>query len=118
VADARAVQRVVIGILVLNLAVAAAKAAYGAISGSLAVTSDALHSILDAASNVGALMVLRVAAAPPDAGHPYGHRKVEIVAAAMVGILISTAAGGSRGRRSRRCSRTARRPRSADTAWP
>lgn len=91
-ADARAVQRVVVEILVLNLIVAAAKSAYGATSGSLAVTSDALHSILDAASNVGALVVLRVAAAPPDAGHPYGHRKMEIVAAAMVGILISTAA--------------------------
>jgi cation diffusion facilitator family transporter len=92
VADPRAVQRVVVAILVLNLVVAGAKAAYGAISGSLAVTSDALHSILDAASNVGALVVLRIAAAPPDAGHPYGHRKVEILAAAMVGILISAAA--------------------------
>src|SRR5688572_12217339 len=91
-ADTRAVQRVVIGMLILNLVVAGAKAVYGVVSGSLAVTSDALHSILDAASNVGALVVLRVAAAPPDAGHPYGHRKVEIVAAAMIGVLISAAA--------------------------
>ena len=89
---AKAVQRVIVAILVLNLLVAAVKVVYGAMSASLAVTSDALHSLLDAASNVGALMVLRLASAPPDEGHPYGHRKIEIVAAAMVGVLISTAA--------------------------
>jgi cation diffusion facilitator family transporter len=86
------VQRVVVGILVLNLLVAVAKSAYGAVSGSLAVTSDALHSFLDAASNVGALMILRIAAAPPDADHPYGHRKIEIVAAAFIGVVIAAAA--------------------------
>src|SRR4029078_7171841 len=51
-----------------------------------------LPCTLDAPSSGGARRVLRVAAAPPDAGHPYGHRKMELVAAAMVGILISTAA--------------------------
>jgi cation diffusion facilitator family transporter len=89
---ARAVQRVIVAILILNLLVAGVKVVYGVVSGSLAVASDALHSLLDAASNVGALMVLRYASAPPDEDHPYGHRKIEIVAAAMVGVLISTAA--------------------------
>ena len=92
VSTAKAVRRVLVAILLLNLLVAGAKVIYGATSGSLAVASDALHSLLDAASNVGALMVLRLAAAPPDEGHPYGHRKIEIVAAAMIGILITTAA--------------------------
>ena len=86
------VQRVVVTILWLNLAVAAAKAAYGFSVGSLAVASDAIHSLLDAASNVVGMVALRLAATPPDEGHPYGHHKIEIVAAAMVGILI---AGGS-----------------------
>jgi cation diffusion facilitator family transporter len=85
------VRRVVLGILVLNLAVAAAKAGYGWVSGSLAVASDALHSLLDASSNVVAMFVLRMAAAPPDEGHPYGHHKMEIVAAAMTGVLIAAA---------------------------
>jgi cation diffusion facilitator family transporter len=89
---ARDVQRVVFTILWLNLAVAAAKGIYGFWSGSLAVASDAIHSLLDAASNIVGLVALRLAAEPPDEGHPYGHHKIEIVAAALVGILI---AGGS-----------------------
>src|SRR5688572_31723084 len=89
---AREVQRVVLTILWLNLAVAAAKAVYGFWSGSLAVASDAIHSLLDAAANIVGLVALRLAASPPDEGHPYGHHKIEIVAAATVGILI---AGGS-----------------------
>ena len=90
--SARAVQRVVVGILVLNVLVAAAKALYGWTSGSLAVSSDALHSLLDAGSNVGALVVLRYAVRPPDSDHPYGHRKLEILAAAVIGVVISVAA--------------------------
>jgi cation diffusion facilitator family transporter len=87
---AKAVQRVILEILALNLAVAIAKAGYGWFSGSLAVTSDALHSLLDAASNVVGVVVLRIALAPPDDEHPYGHRKMEIVAAAFIGVLIAS----------------------------
>jgi cation diffusion facilitator family transporter len=89
---ARAVRRVVLIILALNAMVAGAKGAYGWWSGSLAVASDALHSLLDAAGNVIGALVLRAAASPPDEGHPYGHQKIEIVAAALIGVLI---AGGS-----------------------
>jgi cation diffusion facilitator family transporter len=87
--NARAVQRVVIQILVLNLAVAGAKALYGYLSGSLAVASDAIHSLTDAASNVIGMFVLRMAQKSPDEDHPYGHRKMEIVGAAFIGILIA-----------------------------
>lgn len=85
----RAVRRVVLIVLVLNLVVAVAKAIYGLASGSLAVSTDAVHSFLDASGNVIALVALKIAAAPPDRGHPYGHRKIEIVAAAAVGVLIT-----------------------------
>jgi cation diffusion facilitator family transporter len=88
----REIQRVLSTILWLNLGVAAAKAVVGIASGSLAVASDAIHSLLDAAANVVGMIALRLAATPPDAGHPYGHRKVEIVASVFVGVLI---AGGS-----------------------
>ncbi|MCK6545033.1 cation diffusion facilitator family transporter [Myxococcota bacterium] len=88
----RRVERVVLQILVLNIAVAAAKGVYGWMSGSLAVASDALHSGLDAASNIVGFVALRLAARPPDDDHPYGHEKVEIVAAAVIGFVI---AGGA-----------------------
>jgi cation diffusion facilitator family transporter len=89
---AQEVRRVVVLILVLNLVVAVAKAIYGWLSGSLAVSSDAIHSTTDAASNVVGLLVLRLAQHPPDPGHPYGHHKIEILASGGIGLLIGLAA--------------------------
>lgn len=88
----RAVRRVLLFVLVLNLAVAIAKGVYGAVSGSLAIATDAVHSLADAGNNVLGLVVVHFASAPPDHGHPYGHRKLEIVAAAGIGIIIGLAA--------------------------
>lgn len=90
--DAQAVRRVLVGVLVLNVAVAAAKVLYGLSSGSLAIVSDAVHSLSDGASNVIGLVVMHFATAPPDDGHPYGHRKLEIVAAAGIGVAIGVVA--------------------------
>jgi cation diffusion facilitator family transporter len=86
-----AVQRVVRATLALNLLVAVAKGVYAAWSGSLAVATDAVHSLLDASSNVVGLVALRAASHPPDPDHPYGHRKIEILAAAGIGVLIGGA---------------------------
>jgi cation diffusion facilitator family transporter len=83
-----AVRRVFLLTLGLNAAVALAKAAYGYVSGSLTLGTDALHSILDASSNVLALFGLRWAAVPADARHPYGRQKIEILAALGIGVLI------------------------------
>lgn len=88
----RAVQRVLVIVLVLNLVVAVAKAIFGWWSGSLAIAADALHSFVDAAANVAGLVALRWAAAPPDRQHPYGHNKIEIAAAAGIGVLIALGA--------------------------
>lgn len=90
--DSDAVRRVLLLTFVLNLIVAAAKGAYGLWSGSLAVASDAVHSLLDAGSNIVGWITLRHAAEPPDAEHPYGHRKVEVIAAAFLGVLIGVGA--------------------------
>src|SRR5256885_16744469 len=68
-------------ILALNLVVAIAKLIYGARSGAIAITADGIHSMLDASSNVVALIGIRAARRPPDANHPYGHRKYETFAA-------------------------------------
>jgi cation diffusion facilitator family transporter len=84
----RAVQRIFVVTLALNLVVAAAKALYGYFSGSLALGSDAVHAALDGSSNVLALLGLRWAAAPADANHPYGRHKIEILASVGIGVLI------------------------------
>jgi len=85
----REVTRVLSVILVLNIAVAAAKLIYGMMSGSVAIRADGIHSLFDASSNVVGLIALWVAARPPDADHPYGHRKVESIAALLIGLSVT-----------------------------
>src|SRR5262249_52764787 len=52
------------------------------------ILSDGFHSLTDGASNIVGLIGVRAAGRPPDAEHPYGHRKFETVAAAGVGIFL------------------------------
>ena len=80
------VSRVLTRVLVLNLAVALAKIVLGSASGAVSILSDGFHSLTDGASNVVALVGVRMARQPPDHDHPYGHRKFETLAS--VGILI------------------------------
>jgi cation diffusion facilitator family transporter len=75
-------------VLFLNLAVAAAKIAFGYASGAISVLSDGFHSLTDAGANVVGLVGVRAARQPPDADHPYGHRKYETVAAAAVTAFL------------------------------
>jgi cation diffusion facilitator family transporter len=75
------IARVLWVILWLNLLVAVAKLLYGQRSGAIAMTADGVHSLIDAASNVLGLIAVAYARRPPDANHPYGHRKYETFAA-------------------------------------
>jgi cation diffusion facilitator family transporter len=84
-----AVRRVLVGLLVANLAVLAAKVSVGVVSGSLAVLGDALHSSVDAIYNVLGLIVVRVAARAPDEDHPYGHGKFESLGVLAVVVFLS-----------------------------
>ena len=83
-----AVSAVLFRVLVLNLAVAIAKIAFGYASGAISILSDGFHSLTDGASNVVGLVGVAAAQRPPDADHPYGHRKYETVAAAAVTIFL------------------------------
>lgn len=85
---ARRVRRVLATVLVLNALVAVAKLIAGWRAGSLAVTGDGLHSAIDASGNIVALLVLRLATAPPDADHPYGHTKYETITALVLALLM------------------------------
>jgi cation diffusion facilitator family transporter len=80
------VRRVLYRVLYLNLAVAVAKIALGYLTGAVSILSDGFHSLTDSASNVVALIGISVARRPPDANHPYGHRKYETMAS--LGILV------------------------------
>ena len=80
------VSRVLWRVFFLNLIVAAAKITLGLSSGAVSILSDGFHSLTDTASNIVALVGVRIASQPPDDDHPYGHRKFETMAS--VGILI------------------------------
>jgi len=80
------VNKVLYQVLFLNLAVAVAKITLGYWTGTVSIISDGFHSLTDSASNVVALIGISVARRPPDANHPYGHRKYETMAS--IGILI------------------------------
>ena len=60
-------------------------------TGSTAVLSDAIESIVNVVAAGVALMVMRAVAAPADAEHPYGHGKLEYFSAAFEGGLIAFA---------------------------
>lgn len=82
------VSRVLLRVLALNMVVALAKIVFGYASGAISVLSDGFHSLTDAASNVVGLVGVQAAQRPPDADHPYGHRKYETVAAAAVNVFL------------------------------
>jgi cation diffusion facilitator family transporter len=75
-------------VLVLNVGVALAKIVFGYASGAISILSDGFHSLTDAASNVVGLVGIKAANRPPDADHPYGHRKYETVAAAAIVLFL------------------------------
>lgn len=62
------------------------------ITGSSAVFSDALESIVNVVAASFAIFAVRFAAKPADRDHPYGHGKIEFIAAAFEGGLITFAA--------------------------
>jgi cation diffusion facilitator family transporter len=80
------VRRVLLTTLALNVVVSAGKIVVGKLSGSLAMVADGYHSLVDGLNNVAGLVMIGFAYAPPDAGHPYGHRKFETAASVVLGL--------------------------------
>ncbi|GAA4815140.1 cation transporter [Marinicella pacifica] len=74
---------------IYNFIVLILKTVVGFATGSLAILSDAVHSLTDVMNNVVIWMVMRVASKPPDYDHPYGHRKFETIAVfALASLLV------------------------------
>ncbi len=71
-----------------NSILIALKVAAGAITGSIAMITEAAHSSIDLIASIVAYFGVRKADEPADESHPYGHAKIENVAAAIEGMLI------------------------------
>ena len=61
-------------------------------TGSVALYSDALESIVNVVTAIAALVAIRIGMQPPDANHPFGHHKAEYLSAVLEGALIIVAA--------------------------
>jgi cation diffusion facilitator family transporter len=61
------------------------------ITGSAAIYSDALESIVNVITAITGWIAIRISARPADKDHPYGHGKVEYFSAGLEGILIAVA---------------------------
>ena len=85
--------RIAGGTIAVGIGVLAMKSAAWWLTGSAALYSDALESVVNVVASLVAFAALRLAARPADANHPYGHDKVEFFAAVIEGALIIVAAG-------------------------
>ena len=65
----------------------------GAITGSISIITEAIHSAIDLLASIVAFFSVRAADEPADREHPYGHEKLENLAAAIEGMLILVGAG-------------------------
>jgi cation diffusion facilitator family transporter len=86
------VQILAAGSIAVGLVVLALKYLAWHLTGSVALLSDAIESIVNVATAIAALIAIRFAAQPADANHPYGHHKAEYISAVIEGALIIVAA--------------------------
>ncbi|WP_316195193.1 cation diffusion facilitator family transporter [Bradyrhizobium sp. SZCCHNRI3052] len=84
--------KLAIGSLVVGTIVLGLKYLAYWITGSVALYSDAVESIVNVVTAVVALVAVRIAAKPADANHPFGHHKVEYFSAVIEGVMIVVAA--------------------------
>ena len=86
-------ERVALGSIAASAGLTVAKAIVGVLTGSLAILSEAAHSLIDLAATVLTYIAVRVSGKPADAEHQYGHGKVESVTAlAETALLLLLAA--------------------------
>jgi cation diffusion facilitator family transporter len=87
-------RRLLMASIVVALATIALKTGAWAITGSVALLSDAMESLVNLAAAMFGFAMVTVAARPADDDHPYGHHKAEYFSSGFEGILIIVAALG------------------------
>lgn len=76
-----------IGIIV-NVAVAGFKFFVGMITGSIAITMDAVNNFSDALSSIITIIGTKLAGRMPDKKHPYGHGRIEYITAVVIAVIV------------------------------
>jgi cation diffusion facilitator family transporter len=86
------IQKIALGSIGVGLVVLALKSAAFLLTGSVALYSDALESIINVITAVAAFLAVRLSAKPADRNHPYGHHKAEYLSVILEGVCIVLAA--------------------------
>src|ERR1700689_2034030 len=81
-------ERVALGSIAASAGLAAAKGIVGLLAGSLAILSEAGHSLIDLSATVLTYFAVRLSGKPADKEHQYGHGKVESVTALAETALL------------------------------
>ena len=71
-----------------NLILCAMKFVIGTLSGSIAIQADAVNNLSDVGSSAVMLIGSKMAGKPADREHPYGHARMEYIAALIIAFLI------------------------------
>ena len=85
--------------IICNILLFAGKLVAGFLTGSIAITADAINNISDASGNIVSLIGFKLASKAPDEKHPYGHARYEYFSGLIVSVMI-TAIGFSLGKES------------------
>lgn len=84
----RIATKVTIITIIGNLILSAFKFAAGIIAHSGAMVSDAVHSASDVFSSIIVIIGVKLSAKAPDKEHPYGHERMECVAAIILSVIL------------------------------
>jgi cation diffusion facilitator family transporter len=83
--------RVALAGMAVSAVLAVAKIVIGLMAGSTSVVADGVESAGDVGASLAVLFGLLMAAKPPDANHPYGHGRLEILTGLVVGMMLAVA---------------------------
>lgn len=79
--------------IISNLFLFIIKMLAGIISSSIAIIADSINNLSDMGSSIITLIGFKLAGAPADEDHPYGHQRIEYVAGLIVSIIIIVVGG-------------------------
>jgi cation diffusion facilitator family transporter len=74
--------------ILANIFLASGKLLVGYFSGSVAILAEGIHSLMDIFSSLISYLGIKIAKKPSDRRHPYGHYKYEVLAGAVITIIL------------------------------
>ncbi len=87
----REIHRVTVIGLIINSILTLGKIIIGYFGNSSSVIADGVHSLSDASTDIAVLVGVKYWNQPPDACHPYGHRRIEAMISVLIGAVLGLA---------------------------